>query len=221
MKDFNELTNEELAALTGKQVGHYKRLNAAEAGVVIPGPEPKPFNEQKPAQDVVIYEIGGCKFTDREMAVNMQSWLMNHQDDLVDVDYNWQVGGSIYYVKGYDGDLAIAERTAYSANLYEQLREQITGYSDRKKAADEARTEWVNETKAFKNQVEYVDEKISHARDRIWREEENQRRFNEYLELAEGNAERAWTFFEKANLELPGFRPVGGPAAVELSSGED
>lgn len=214
MKAFDDLTNEELVALSQEQIAHYKRLEAAEAGVVLPGPEPVPFSEQRPSQDVVLYTVMGCKFTSREKAEELQRFLMERQACLVETDYNWQMGSHAHYVKGFEGELAITESSVYSAKRYEELREQINGYSQRKKVADEARAEWQKAKNGFDKCVEWVDGKVSEARARIWKEQENQRRFNEYLELAEGDSRRAWQFFTKANLELVDFRPVGAPPLV-------
>lgn len=212
---FDELTDAELVALTPEQIDRYSMLAAAEAGVPIPPEEPAPFAEQKPSQDTIVFQIGGCKFTDRAVATQLQEYLMGLQESMVDTDYNWQVGSHAYYIKGYEGDLAISESTAYSASRYEELRTSITGYSERKSAADKARNEWSKDKRTYDDTIGWVSERVSEAREREWDRERNQARFDEYLSLADGDAKAAWRFFEKANLSMPDFRPVGAPQLVQ------
>lgn len=212
MKNITDLTQEELVALTDEEMAHYAKLDAAENGIPIPGEEPKPFDEQKPSHDIVLYVIQGIKFTDRAKAQELQDFLMARQEHLRDTDYNWSVGSHVRFVKGYEGELAITEEPCYSAERYTSLRESIDGWSERKKTTDEARKEWTAARDKFNRCIEHVSELVGNARRRAWREEENQARFDQYLELAGGDERLAWGFFEKAELVLDGFRPIGAPA---------
>lgn len=214
MKEFTELTDEELLSLDDEGIERYCKLHAAEEGTPFPGPEPAPFSEQRPAQDVMVFTIGGCSFADRRSAEEVQTFLLTWQERMIVTDYNWQVGSHAHYVKCFEGDLAISEASAYSAERYAELRSSIEGYSTRKTEAEKDIAEWKTASCTYTNRVDFIHTAIRNARSRTHRQEENQRRFDEYLEIANDNSARAWAFFEKANLAMVDFRPVGAPEEV-------
>ncbi len=212
----NLLTDEQIVALTAEEIQRYKDLSAAENGIVLPGPQPPIFDEQPAQPDTILYEVAGLAFLDRDDAVEVRDFLAARRAKMSDRKYEYSVSYSDYYVAAYEADIAITEQPTFTLDAFNAERARLADYKQRKEESNRARSEWDKNDNAYSKNNQWINDLVSDARGRISSRAENQRRFDEYLELADGNADRAWTFFTKADLVIEGFIPEGAPLAASL-----
>lgn len=212
MKDFDELTLEEKAALTDEEVDRYCKIHAAEEGVPILGPEPEPFTEEPIKPEKVLYEVGGFYFADWAEADNVVE-LINRCRSLRKTEY-------VSYASYKKVDAPVNEPVSankmavYSQAQISSLKADIEGYHSRKKEADEAQREWRKDREAWNKVTSYITDSVGDARREMGVRSMRQTQFEEYVELAEGDTGKAWAFFTKAGLSggMGDWRPEGAPA---------
>ena len=215
------MSTEELAALTSEQEQRLCLMAALEEGAPLPGAEVPEFTETRPSPETTVYRIPEVKTLNREVANEIVALIQRHGGELVDTTYDWNIGHWARYVKANDSEVVVGEESAFSAERFASLRQELEAFAQRKARADKERQDWKDRTKEAEAAATWVRERISDARNTVWERKRNLERFNEYLELAEGDGARAWTFFKKAGLELPGFIPDGACVAEEDVQSED
>ena len=213
MKDFKELTDEELVALTDEELKKHCLLQAAEDGIQLPGGvEPPPFAEVKPSYDLMLYNVMGCSFIDRASAEELQAFLLGMQHKMRSTDHNWQYGSSERYVTGFEREITIVEQSAFSAERYAEFGSALQLRNERKTESDAAIKEWKRVQEVYIDHVAWMTDKIAKASRMVHLRERNDYQFQQYLEVANGDADTAWSFFMKADLEIDDYRPKGAPS---------
>lgn len=133
-KLFSELTEQELAALTAKDIEYYKNLMLAQKGIQIPiAPIKKTYDVEKP--DILVYEvsipsyIAFANIEDAKTLINCIKTLKSRGT----CDYDSGCGYDNKYFKkginldynGEEGEIYIKSRKAYSSEKYAQLKESL------------------------------------------------------------------------------------------------
>lgn len=133
-KLFSELTEQELAALTAKDIEYYKNLMLAQKGIQIPiKPIKKTYDVEKP--DILVYEvsipsyIAFANIEDAKTLINCIKTLKSKGT----CDYDSGCGYENKYFKkginlnynGEEGEIYISSRKAYSSEKYAQLKESL------------------------------------------------------------------------------------------------
>jgi len=215
MKAFYELNDQELIDLTPEQVQRYCDFEAASNGVILPGPEPEVFVPETFECDSEYFECYGLNFRTREAAEDLQRLLQNIAGEVVKTDYDYRIGYDHKYLTTEDVDrYAIQRKTCFSLDKYNQLRASLEENATKKSEADRLRSDWTKNKNKYDAAVGWIFEKIADARELIHDQEINQKRFDEYLVIADNDAQQAWKFFEKAGLVMDSFRPVGAPPEI-------
>lgn len=210
MKDWKLLTDEELAALTDKEVEFYTKLLYAQNGVKmldIPE-EPKVIKEP---YDLRVYYIKGV--TDY-FGNNMVFIDLKEAEKIVDIlkqcktlghnDYEVNVGSENKYFEAglslKDNDcFAIIPKDVYSKAKYLEIKNSVVEYENAKKKYKADREEYdKNHAKAIEVTQEFFF-KLNGARDRMARRKELVVKFyNDYMPLAENAYRVAMGFLKKA-----------------------
>lgn len=133
-KLFSDLTEQELAALTAKDIEYYKNLMLVQKGIQIPiKPIKKTYDVEKP--DILVYEvsipsyIAFANIEDAKTLINCIKTLKSRGT----CDYDSGCGYDNKYFKkginldynGEEGEIYIKNRKAYSSEKYAQLKESL------------------------------------------------------------------------------------------------
>jgi len=130
MKNFNELTKQELASLNETQVDAYIDIELANQGVVkqtevkIDFPDYlKPITIE-PERDLIIYEVDGYCFTNIEEAEALSNFVGKLQQ--CSNTYNWDIGSEFYYATSPKITTpSINIKKVYSEPKYNAIKEQL------------------------------------------------------------------------------------------------
>lgn len=219
MKNFWDLTDEEVLALTDAEVEYYRDRECAEKGVPLLPPNPGPAPEMNlPKPDTTAYEIDGCTFANQDDAMAHHALVRKSGIDL----------SSKYVGREYGSDtVKIAGKKAYIFNVQpvevyssEQWNE-IGAQFERDKAA---KAEWQKRKDDFdetatkrREATEDVDSRIAEARSNSWEKERALANFNRYLALADGDDAMARKFFTNAYPEQVKWIPVQKATPAEAA----
>lgn len=205
MKNWNELTIEELAALTDEQVEMHKKLIYAQNGIKIPIKPKKPETEDVDTKkDLSVYYINGLSnniyFSSLEEAAKV-SEAIKQCKFIGRYDYDKSYSNRYFTQDIYKRDdlFTVTADIMYSETKYNQIKEHL-------ELVERLETQYKNELDEYKNLIERAKDvtskfinKIEEARTTIARREKlTIEYYKEYLPLAENNGDIAMSFLEKA-----------------------
>lgn len=203
MKDWKELTDEELANLTDEEVSKYDKIICAKEGIpFLEEPEEPVIDYAK--ENLTVYTIkytDNMVFTDMEEAAQVME-AINKCSSVGTVKYNY---GCRYYEKGfknYDDTEALTsiqssmmfdEAIAKSnCDLKESHRKELNHYEDMKNLYEDSIQRRLQATNDFYNKLNAAQNAMS------YRKKLAHLYVDEYLPLAEGNETMAMNFLKKA-----------------------
>jgi hypothetical protein len=203
MKNWKDLTDEELANLTDEEINKYDKLICAEDGIpFLEEPEKPVINYNK--ENMTVYTVkysDNMVFTDMEEAMQVME-AINKCSSIGTAKYNY---GCKYYEKGFrnyddtearasiQSSLMFDETTAKSNyDLRENSRSELNHYEDMKNLYDTSVQKIFQATNDFYNKLNLAKVVMSDRKKltRLYVEE--------YLPLAEGNETMAMNFLKKA-----------------------
>lgn len=210
MKDWKLLTDEELAALTDKEVEFYKKLLYAENGIKMVEEPNKPESLKEPC-DITVYYISGIGenliFLDLEEAKAFADTLKSYNNNIGHLEYNSMCGyGNNYFEPGLkerdwssESPYTIKTKEVFSKQKFLEMQSQMVAYENMKKQYDKDKSEYEKiNTKAIEVTKDYF-EKLTEARNRVARRKNLTSKFYEdYMPLAENAYHVAMGFMKKA-----------------------
>lgn len=206
MKNWTELTDNELANLEDEEIATIRNLILAEAGIPIVINAPVKPEIENPKKDLTIYVIKGLgssiAFTDVNEATEVVEMLKRCKT----IGLSRYGSKYYYFTKGsersYDGEpseITIESQEVFSEELERSIRNK---YIDNKQQIENYEFELSNYNKLLARQDEATEDfynALDEARKTIQRRENLKYQFqNTYLKLAEGNQEIALNFLKKA-----------------------
>lgn len=212
MKDFKELTNEEVYNLTSSDIDLYKKLALAQAGVKFPVEPKKPENE-KVEPDIMVYTIdgisekwGGLCFECIEDARDFALFLKKakgicYQRNDGSYDYSTK-----YLQKGLPLDwhdkepsLNISSETIFSKEKFENAKNRIKEYNKAMESYNKELEKYKKSLAEANEVTNFIDEKVEAVVEDFNRKIRLTRLFvYDYLPVAENNESIAMNFLEKA-----------------------
>lgn len=198
--NLNDMTHEQIVALTQEDVERIAKIACMEKGVkLVSKPPPEPLAELY-ERDAEFFEIVGTKICTRtrEAAEEIQRVLVKNYAQLTEEKYEWRIGSENTYLGTFDHQLEVKRGVAFSALKFQELQSVLGN-------KHEAREQYQNEKREFeRSQEEY--QKIAadiwrayHYECKIARKCEGLKAtFLEYVSLAGGDEEKAAQFFRKA-----------------------
>ena len=192
MKRYNELTVEELAALTEEELNTLMELEFAYGGIeIVNPPRMLPVPEISIKATETAWEVGGCLFLKPEdaTAFNKLSRVQSNYDS----DYNYKYLKPVdnYYTSISEHKFYKREDLAAAAGIIEEIK-KIESINEE---AENKYKEFIKNTKGVKNNIQsawYEAKQV--INDRFVAME----RFNKYTVLADGNHSIALQFFKDA-----------------------
>jgi hypothetical protein len=208
MKNFDDLTKQELAVLTTEEVNRYINLACAEEGIpLVPDLPPKPI-QPVIESDTLFYEIAGQ--TVRTMADAEAIQKVFNGIQVYSKSYNRCIGDMYVYEpdeRSYNDPTKIHTVKAISNELYALNKQNIETYKTEKGEYDRIEGKF----KSIKEKREHIEERFWNIyRDAVewnYEMEQTKKTFIQYLDLANGDKEIAWKFLVKANEDVETIYP--------------
>lgn len=200
LKQFDQLTDVELIELSNEQIDWYIKLKKAENGVRILAEPTYPTYREVPEPDMTLYCVGQHCFVNQDTAASIAKSINQHVADSFRVDYDYYRGGSQYkYARRDDTRMEdVAIQRVYSKAVYDSIADIIASNKKIEAQYEKLLNEYNEENQKASDLVNHIYDAISAARERLEQFGEYKVRILEYLRLANGNAEVAWNFFDKA-----------------------
>lgn len=209
MKKINEMTEQEILALSEQDIQNMIKFRMMEEGIkIIDKPKKPELFEIEPADKKVyiIPILNGYAFTDFAEAQKVSEALQNAKS-FKKIEYDWNKLGSDYrylekkdrYSYSYPNDFGVNEIYVYSNELYanivdfaaqnkvmtKQVEADMKAYNDAYAAASEITLE--------------IRDKVSEVREKVARLERLTQKFaDDYYPLSDNNEDMAIKFMEKA-----------------------
>lgn len=209
MKKINEMTEQEILALSEQDIQNMIKFRMMEEGIkIIDKPKKPELFEIEPADKKVyiIPILNGYAFTDFAKAQKVSEALQNAKS-FKKIEYDWNKLGSDYrylekkdrYSYSYPNDFGVNEIYVYSNELYanivdfaaqnkvmtKQVEADMKAYNDAYAAASEITLE--------------IRDKVSEVREKVARLERLTQKFaDDYYPLSDNNEDMAIKFMEKA-----------------------
>ena len=207
-KTFEQLNDQELISLTGEQVDYYIKLKKAETGIkIIAFPEPPKYAEL-PAPDLEMYEVAERVFKEKEKAEEICSTINKHLGSSFTREYDYyRSNGDYKYAKPFNGSLETVNIVRlYSMPIYASIKDTIQSNQRVKEAYEKVKKAYDDEDEKAGEIVDSINQAIAKARERVELFRNYKVRIVEYIQLANGNRDVAWNFFEKAYAVEPAVK---------------
>jgi len=201
MKQFDDLTDQEIYDLTDEQLDYYKKIACAEAGAPIAVP-PLPDRPEEPqvTPDATAYRVK-IGYSDTLIFATMDEaqTVVNAINSGLRRNLNYFAGTKYRYITTASTDkLEIESFPVFSEAEYKRIEKETEAWALKQKEYDEAVSIRSKASKARSSALEWVNERIEQARENVIERMRHESAFAEYLELANQDAEVAYRFFLKA-----------------------
>lgn len=209
MKKINEMTEQEILAMTEEDVQKLIKLHLMEQGIkLLEKPKKPELFEIEPA-DIECYTIpllDGLAFINREEAEKVQEALRN-ATSLRKVEYDWnKFNGEYKYLEkkkrySYKGesDFTIQSMFVYSPELYNKIVDFVVQNKAMVEQVAKDQKEYDENLKNSADAISEIRQRVSDIRNKYARLDDLSRRFAvDYYPLSDNNEEMAIKFLEKA-----------------------
>lgn len=209
MKKINEMTEQEILALSEQDIQNMIKFRMMEEGIkVIDKPKKPELFEIEPADQkvYVISILDGYAFTDFAEAQKVADALREAKS-FRKVDYDWNKLGSNFkylekkdrYTYNNEGDFSISEISVYSSKLYANIVDFAAQNKAMEKQVEKDMAEYDNAYAAASDITLEIRSRISEVREKHERLERLTHSFaNDYYPLSGNNGEMAIKFMSKA-----------------------
>ena len=209
MKKINEMTEQEILALSEQDIQNMIKFRMMEEGIkVIDKPKKPELFEIEPADQkvYVIPVLDGYAFTDFAEAQKVADALREAKS-FRKVDYDWNKLGSNFkylekkdrYTYNNEGDFSISEISVYSSKLYANIVDFAAQNKAMEKQVEKDIAEYDKAYAAASDITLEIRSRISEVREKHERLERLMRSFaNDYYPLSNNNEEMAMKFMSKA-----------------------
>jgi hypothetical protein len=209
MKKINEMTEQEILALSETDIQNMIKFRMMEEGIkVIDKPKKPELFEIEPADQkvYVIPVLDGYAFTDFAEAQKVADALREAKS-FRKVDYDWNKLGSNFkylekkdrYTYNNEGDFSISEISVYSSKLYANIVDFAAQNKAMQKQVEKDMAEYDNAYAAASDITLEIRNRISEVREKHERLERLMHSFaNDYYPLSGNNEQMAMKFMSKA-----------------------
>jgi len=213
-KAFDGMTDEAIVELTDSAIEAMIDYECAKQGVPLLK-EPAPEAPKLIPPDAQIFTLSELKFLNRSDAEKVRSFAETLS--LTATGYDWTTGYNVYYLQAAE-PLAISESRVFSADAYNQRRQELAEREARDKTYKKAKAKY-DETATRREEIANpFTERISNARSAVAYKAQLQREFERYLELAKGDAEIARNFLAKVYTIPENWEPQIGQCETVCAS---
>jgi hypothetical protein len=203
MRRINDLTDEEVLALTEAEIQRYADIECAEEGLPLLGEVPECPEKPSAIPDVVVYKIGSIEFFKEEDARKVEAVLS--QSALCDVNYignRWSQ--EFRCARPELSTPSVSTEKVFTEAQARANEIAINTYLDRKAVYEKKAAEYKKINDATAKVRSRVYDRISEAQAKIREQERVVALYQKYLALADNDVTIAFRFFENAlqNMDL-------------------
>lgn len=205
--NIEKLTTEQLAAITDDELNKLIDLECASRGIPLFLGEPRSLPDPPAKPSTKVYSISGVLCYNKEHANRILDAINSESRPETTYSYEQGISGRILTGDHDDRELSVTEEFLYTEAQVALNKTQMMTYAEAKKEHEAQRS------KIRKSEIERtkVWEEFYRARDRAIQEIEAstvmERRFEQYVALAKGDAQSALQFMIKADNLHPSWRP--------------
>lgn len=206
MKNFNDLSNQELSELNETQVSAYIDVELAKQNITKPTNRKNDFpvfvkEENAPERDAVIYCVNDLCFSDAEEAQQLVTFLRGK--NLYRSDYDWNTGSQYKYVNKHEKQFNVSTEDLYSKKKYESIKGLLQAIEEnKKKKASEEKDEFADivDYEAYDLAVAEVKRKVREAIIYIGKIKEIALEYKKYLSITDVEEKAIQTLFTVYNV---------------------
>lgn len=202
MNRIEDMTHEEIVALTDEEIDNMIKYYCAEKGIKFLPVPVKP--EIVKIDNDVMFEWNGLITADKELLEKFRKLFEDNRYEFVSDSYFSDIGYDYKYaspIEKYDYDrlIEIATRKFYSKEKLEQYRKELAKYKSDNVEYERLIKEYKENEQTKNDHIGWIIEKINIHKQM----ERNLKTYielieNQYCDLAENNAQIAFNFFKKA-----------------------
>lgn len=202
----DDMDHKQIIALTEEELNRMIDYLCAENGVpILRCPEP-PGEKPTIDKDEVIYRVEGTMFAvkDRELAGKISMFLVENSDKIYNVKYDYKIGSEYEYLEPIKEQYrsntfgAVTKADVYTRTSINQHAVELAKYKGENSDYQREKAEF---EKNSEKRQRFIDEVYGYYRDHVSAEnnlEHSRLEFERYLELADGDTDMAFRFYEKA-----------------------
>lgn len=200
MKKLDEMSHDEIAALTKDQVNDLVDLECAEQGITLTEKPVKPDVLKVDSEpDLPVYEVGGLHFTEPGPAAEIAALIKEHRGILVKSAYEYSCGYSNNYATDFEDKIEVSPSHILSWKKFQEIRGDLEVAASTKDDFDEELATW----KGAHGKRAKVHKKILETVKKHTDAEGDYQRYHavmaRYVELSDGDKKIALKFFEEAH----------------------
>ncbi|MEK7992872.1 MAG: hypothetical protein AAB403_03610 [Planctomycetota bacterium] len=201
--NINTMTDEEILGLDDARVDKIVKLTFAEEGLqIVPKPEEPTYHVIDP-MDKTLFKVDGVDvlFEDEATAISVRDTLQNAFSKLRKSNGWGDNAHEEQYYPSYDKSkttINVTKTIIYSRDLHAKMQGYIEQNKGAKDAYEAALKIYEKARDAGEDYVTTIWAKINGVRAKYAGYETMRARYKEYLILADGAEETAWTFLKKA-----------------------
>lgn len=219
----DDLTDEQVLALSEEDLQRLVRYRMAEEGIKILDRPVEPVWEELPVPDVTVWAVGDFEFTDHRSAEVVAETVTDLAGARTNTGYDYSAGGygsALHVLPVRDTEAAVARKRAYSPEAWAVHKDALGQQATAKKEFRDR----LREFEDAERQAEGVREEVYGRHTEVLATHERRQalvaRYAEYLDLAEGQPTVAMAFLRKAYLADDAdlaylYKAVGFPRMVE------
>lgn len=199
MKLLNEMSTEEICALTEDQLDRRVKLECAEQGIPLI-PEKPTLESFDIVRSETGYGISGTSFLfkDLNIAKEFLTLFEKHQAGIYKKTYSWQIGYDIEWMEKEELSLKIETTMFYNREVISSREDFLIKRKNIKDAYEKDLKDYESSREKFRKIADAVYSDFYEAKAKKKSIEDAKKTFSEYLLLADGDTARATVFFEKA-----------------------
>jgi hypothetical protein len=204
MKQITELSEQEVLALTQEQLTRMVKLRMAEQGIKMIDEPTEPSYEVLPEKTEQWYSIKGCDYITQDKEFAETLGLILKKSALKFGNYSYVGNDYTHKVAKRLDDYAVNETGSVTINFYYNTSdaEKAKGITAKNK---ELKTNYGAELDLYKENQEAVDlikldiySVYNEINKKYWQMDDMKRKYETYLDLADGNAKTAMKFLKNA-----------------------
>jgi GrpB-like predicted nucleotidyltransferase (UPF0157 family) len=197
MTKIDEMTDEQVLALSEEEIADLIKYGMAVAGIPVYAVPVEPHYETVVAPDAKVYEIAGVSLDDRAAAERIQSAIAKEQAKFVQLGYA-EGDYTVRYVERSRTTWDVSTRTAYSQETWAKHRDVLKRNAAKKAEYDALKRSWDQAERDARSVRSAVTDRIDEVRERQARREMLTDRYVEYIGIAGGDKNVAMEFLRRA-----------------------
>lgn len=199
MKKIQDMTIDEICELTEEQLDRRIKLECADQGIPLLK-EPPTIEAFDLTKDVVAYKINGVEFyiKNQESAQELLKFLEKIQSDLFREKYDWHMGYDIKWLQREESEFSITTELFYRQDLVKEKEQFLIKRKNIKDQFEKEKKDYEESSSKYRKIANGVYADYYEAKRTKEQIQKAQDTFKEYVSLADGDQEKAKSFFDKA-----------------------